>query len=77
MTHIIVGLVVLLAVGLVGLAPAAAPPKRVPVLGVLLSGFPPAEPEGRPHAVFVPALRALDVHFVNPSPVFCLDKTRR
>jgi putative ABC transport system substrate-binding protein len=59
MTHIIVGLVVLLAVGLVGLAPAAAPPKRVPVLGVLLSGFPPAEPEGRPHAVFVPALRAL------------------
>jgi ABC-type uncharacterized transport system substrate-binding protein len=59
MTRIVVGLVVVLAVGLVGLAPAAAPPKRVPVLGVLLSFAPPAEPEWQQRSVFVQALRAL------------------
>jgi putative ABC transport system substrate-binding protein len=61
MTRITVGLVVLLAVGLLGRAPAATapPPKRVPTLGVLLSFSPPAEPEWKQHSVFVQELRTL------------------
>ena len=59
MTRSTVGLVVILALGLLGRAPAAAPPKRVPVLGMLLSFAPPAEPEWKQHSVFLQELRTL------------------
>jgi hypothetical protein len=54
-----VGLVVILALGLVGRALAATPPKRVPVLGVLLSFAPPAESEWKQQSVFLQELRTL------------------
>jgi hypothetical protein len=59
MTRSTVGLVVILALGLLGRAPAAAPPKRVPVLGMLLSFSPPVEPEWKQHSVFLQELRTL------------------
>ncbi len=61
MTRITVGLVVILALGLLGRAPAATapPPKRVPMIGVLLSFSPPAEPEWKQHSVFLQELRTL------------------
>jgi len=54
-----VGLVVILALGLVGRALAATPPKRVPVLGMLLSFAPPTESEWKQQSVFLQELRTL------------------
>jgi putative tryptophan/tyrosine transport system substrate-binding protein len=59
MTRITVGLVVLLAVGLVGRALAATAPPRVPVIGMLLSFPPPTEPDWKQHSVFLQELRTL------------------
>jgi putative ABC transport system substrate-binding protein len=60
MPHRTVGLVVILALGLLGLARAAAPPpKRVPTIGVLLSFSPPAGPEWKQRWVFLQELRTL------------------
>jgi putative ABC transport system substrate-binding protein len=60
MPHRTVGLVVILALGLWGLARAAAPPpKRVPTIGVLLSSSPPAGPEWKQRWVFLQELRTL------------------
>jgi len=60
MTRVPVGLVVLLALGVGAWAPAAVPlPKRVPLIGVLLSGSPPPEPAWQQHSVFVQELRTL------------------
>src|SRR4030095_15115909 len=59
MTRSIVGLVVILALGLVGRVLAATPPKRVPALGMLLSFSPPAQSEWKEHSVFLQELRTL------------------
>ena len=60
MTRITVGLVVILALGLLGRAHGgAAAAKRVPMIGVLLSLSPPAGPEWKQHSVFLQELRAL------------------
>jgi ABC-type uncharacterized transport system substrate-binding protein len=59
MTRSTVGLVVILALGLVGRALAATPPKRVPVLGMLLSFAPPTESEWKQQSVFLQELRTL------------------
>lgn len=61
MTRITVGLVVILALELLGRAHAAAapPPQRVPMIGMLLSLSPPAGPEWKQHSVFLQELRTL------------------
>ena len=59
MMRITVGLVVILALGLLGRALAAPPPKRVPVLGLLLSVAPPTASEWKQQSVFLQELRTL------------------
>ena len=60
MPHRTVGLVIILALGLLGLARAAAPPpKRVPTIGVLLSASPPAGSEWKQRWEFLQELRTL------------------
>ena len=59
MRHMTVGLVVLLALGLVGRVPVATAPPRVPMIGMLLSFPPPTEPEWKQHSVFLQELRTL------------------
>jgi putative ABC transport system substrate-binding protein len=55
-----VGLVVILALGLLELALAAGPaPKRVPTIGVLLSASPPSGPEWKQRWGFLQELRTL------------------
>ena len=60
MPHRTVGLVIILALGLLGLARAAAPPpKRVATIGVLLSASPPAGSEWKQRWGFLQELRTL------------------
>src|SRR5262245_64570029 len=54
------GLVVILVLGIVWLALAAAPPpKKVPTIGVLMVGSPPAAPDWKQRSVFLQELQTL------------------
>src|SRR5262249_46456497 len=60
MPHRTVGLVVILVLGIVWLALAAAPPpKKVPTIGVLRPWFQPSEPDWQQRSVFLQELRTL------------------
>jgi putative ABC transport system substrate-binding protein len=54
-----IGLLVIFALGTLWLPLAAAPPKKVPTLGVLLISSPPSEPDWKQHWGFLQELRTL------------------